>query len=280
MQFKILLPSAILALSAIPTASSAQGVSLASGFTDFSTWSLYGSATAINATPGNGFTYSNLELALPGTGGSAGAGFAPDAITLDFNQAFSFDFHFFIPANTGIRGDGLTFTLSDAPGVGGGGSDLGYAGLSNSLAFAVDTFNFGGEPESPSIQILQNGDVNPLAYTETGLGDSIRDPNWQWRATFTYTPSGLQDETGDLTGTIYHTDLGTFSVTATSVDLSNLGTAVAAGHQLYYGFTAANGLADDGHFVTSATPVPVPAAIWLFGTSVAGLFGFNRRRLA
>lgn len=122
MQFKILLPSAILALFAIPTASSAQGVSLASGFTDFSTWSLYGSATAINATPGNGFTYSNLELTLPGTGGSAGAGFAPDAITLDFNQAFSFDFHFFIPANTGIRGDGLTFTLSDAPGVGGGGS--------------------------------------------------------------------------------------------------------------------------------------------------------------
>ncbi|WP_446809515.1 lectin-like domain-containing protein [Methylomonas sp. 2BW1-5-20] len=278
MQHKILLSSVLLALVAAPAASSAQGVSLTSEYTDFTTWNVFGSAKAVNTTPGNGFTYSDLQLTFPGVDDSAGAGFAPNTITLDFNQAFSFDFNFFIPTFGGVRGDGLTFTLTDVAGVGTGGSGLGYEGLSNSLAFAVDTFNFDGEPKSPSIQILQNGDVTPLAYTETGLGDSIRDINYQWRATFSYTPSGLDDEKGDLTGTIYHANLGSFSVTASAVDLSNLGTAVAGGHQLYYGFTAGNGLADDGHFVTSAAPVPVPAAFWLFGSAILGLVGFNRRK--
>jgi hypothetical protein len=31
---------------------------------------------------------------------------------------------------------------------------------------------------------------------------------------------------------------------------------------------------------TSITPVPVPAAIWLFGTALIGMFGLNRRRKA
>lgn len=33
-------------------------------------------------------------------------------------------------------------------------------------------------------------------------------------------------------------------------------------------------------YVTSLTTVPVPAAIWLFGTAILGLVGFNRRKSA
>ena len=265
MRTRSLFLTGLLAGGVMSAASATQGVSLASGYTDFTTWTLLGSATAQNDTPGNGFTYSNLKLTAPNLGGQAGAGFAPGAITLDFNQAFSFDFHFFIPVSTQLRGDGLTFTLAGTPGVGSGGSGLGYAGLgTDSVAFAVDTFDFAGEPVSPSIQILQSGDVRPLAFTATGLGDTIRDPDFQWRATVSYLPSGNGDNSGLLSGEILHANLGTFTVTA-AVDFSAVGMVDSP---VYYGFTASNGLATDGHFITTAVPAPEPGTLLLL---MAGL---------
>lgn len=247
-----------MAAALVPAAHAQQGVNIATGgvLTDYTTWNLFGSAAAINQTPGNGYTYSDLVLTATGTGSQAGAGFAPNALSIDFNQAFHFDFNFFIPVNAGgTRGDGFTFTLASTPGVGSTGSGLGYEGLdSHSVAFAVDTFHFPSDPVSPSIQILQAGSVTPLAATETGLGDAIRDPDFQWYASVDYTPSGNNDQSGLLTGTIYHLNLGTYSVSAT-VDFAALG---MEGSPVYYGFTASNGLADDGHIITSAVPVPVP----------------------
>ncbi|WP_457444008.1 PEP-CTERM sorting domain-containing protein [Roseateles sp. P5_E4] len=271
---RLLLP---LTLAASLGAHAQQGVSLATGFTDFTSWSLYGSATASNTTPGNGFTYSDLMLTAPGVGGQGGAGFAPNALTLDFNQAFAFDFHFFIPVSQGLRGDGLTFTLSDTAGVGGAGSGLGYDGLSPaSVAFAIDTFHFNGEPVSPSLQILSGGSVAPLAATETGLGDTIRDPDFQWYASVQYTPSGLNDNAGMLTGTIEHLNLGIYTVSA-QVSFDQLG---LVGTPVFYGFTAANGLATDGHFVTSAVPVPEPGSWTLILAGLACLAMLARRRRA
>ena len=254
----------------------------ADNFIDFTTWNLYGSASAVNETPGNGFTFSTLSLTSPGTGGQGGAAFAPNTVTLDFNQAFTITFDFFISPGTVLAGDGMTFVLTrddpntinkGGPLVPSGGSDLGYAnsGLSG-LAFAIDTFSFGSEPTAPSIQILENGSVVPLASTETGLAD-IRDPSYfQWATTLSYTPSGFDDMQGDLTGTI-NQFVGSlsFSVSAT-VD----GTLL---HDLplFYGFTGGNGLADDGHFVSSAVPVPEPET-WGMLLAGLGLVGFAARR--
>ena len=230
---------------------------------------------AQNFTPGNGFTYSNLVLTTPSTGGLAGAGFEPVGLTIDFDQAFSFNFNFFIAAGTVVRGDGLTFTLAGTPGVGHAGSGLGYEGLgADSVAFAVDTFHFSGDPVSPSLQILQGGSVTPLAFTETGLGDSIRDPLWQWRATVSYTPSGNSDHQGTLTASILRPDFGSFAVSA-AVDLSSL-----ANNPVYYGFTASNGLADDGHYVTSAVAVPEPGSWALLLAGLVGVRLLTRRRHA
>ena len=269
--------TALLALGLLPTAQAQQGVSLTTGLTDFTSWTLAGSANALNETPGNGFTYSFLRPTHPGTGGQAGSGFAPTALVMDFNQAFHFDFNFFIPANVdGLRGDGMTFTLAAAPGLGGGGSGLGYENLNPaSVAFAIDTFHFVGEPVSPSLQILAGGNVAPLAFTETGLGDAIRDPNFQWRAEVDYLPSGNNDQAGVLTGRIEHFNLGSFAVAA-AVDFSALG---LDGSAVHYGFTASNGLATDGHWVTSAIPVPEPQtwALLLAGLAAVGLLAQRRR---
>ena len=124
---------------------------------------------------------------------------------------------------------------------------------------------------SPSLQILQAGSVTPLVAVETGLGDAIRDPNFQWYAAVNYMPSGLDDQSGMFTGRINHLNLGSFEASAT-VNFSDL-----AGTPVFYGFTAANGLATDGHMVTSAVPVPEPEtyAMMLAGL---GLLGFAARR--
>lgn len=283
MQFQKFLLSFAIATALCPSAHAQQGVNIATSgaLTDFTTWTLFGSASTNNQTPGNGFTYSDLILTPIGSGGQAGAGFAPTALAIDFNQAFHFDFNFYIPVpidgvGNGIRGDGLTFVLAKEPGVGGTGSDLGYGGLgSASVAFAIDTFSFEDEPVSPSLQILQAGNVSPLAVTETGLGESIRDPNFQWYASVDYTPSGDNDHRGLLTGTIYHLDLGTFSVSA-PVDFDALGLVDTP---VFYGFTAGNGLASDGHIVTSAVPIPEPQQWALLLAGLAALSLSVRRRV-
>lgn len=262
------------------------GVSIAFNYTDFTSWSVYGSASAANSTSGNGFSYSVLALTQPGSNSSIGAAFAPAPIALNLDEAFSFDFYFYIVGDA-LRGDGLSFTLAREPGSGGAGSALGYEGIDHSVALAFDTFNFDDEPASPSLQLLQNGSTQPLAVTETGLGDDIRNSWAQSLVTLSFSPSGMGDATGTLSGSfLYYTmpddpfSYTVYTVSAT-IDLSSL---LAEGQNpqdalLYYGFTAANGAASDGHFIASAAPVPEPGAglMLLAGLASLGLLTARRR---
>lgn len=270
--------AALALAAALPAAQAQQGVNLTAGPVDYTTWNLFGSAQAANSTPGNGYTYSVLDLTLPGTGDQAGAAFAPQALLLDFNQAFRFDFNWYISgAPDSLRGDGLTFVLSGDMALGGGGSDLGYAGVHGaSVALAVDTFHFDNEPVSPSLQILTGGNTLPIASVETELGDSIRNSNGQWFGSLAYTPSGNDDQTGTLVAAIEHIDLGSFSVQAT-VNFWDLGLVDAP---VFYGFTASNGLATDGHATSwgAAVPVPEPQAWAMLLAGLAAVGWMARRR--
>jgi hypothetical protein len=252
-----------MAAALAPAAQAQQTIDLSAGPVDYTSWTLFGSATARNETPGNGFRYSLLSLTQSGTGDQAGAAFAPVPVALDLNQAFAVHFNWYIPPSAGadtLRGDGMTLVLTGTPALGSGGTGLGYEGAASaSIAWAIDTFHFDGEPISPSLQLLAGGGIQPLAAAETGLGDSIRGTPYQWFGTLAYTPSGNGDFRGLLAATMTNIEVGglpvEFSVSA-PIDFDVLGMAGLPG--LYVGFTAANGAAIDGHHTSFGAPVPEP----------------------
>lgn len=255
---------------------------------DFSTWSLMGSAGTFNSHIPMVGTDSYLVLTNPGAGSQAGGGAAPNPYLIDFNEDFRFDFRFFVAhgTTTSVQGDGLTFFMTGStPTLGNGGSDLGYGGSGMSgYAVAVDTFNFYGEPEAVSLQILSNGDVAPIVFTETGLPD-IQPPDYfQWFGSVIYTASGFNDETGSLEFSIHQAFTGdTFSVSFDGADFSGSEFDIYdidsnfLGRGVYIGFTAGSGLADDGHFIGSLTPVPEPET-WAMLLAGLGLVGYAVRR--
>lgn len=84
-----------------------------------------------------------------------------------------------------------------------------------------------------------------------------------------YTPSGNDDETGALQGADRTSIWFVLGVGAGGLG-GHLGQVIDGVHTVFFGFTAANGLATDARFVTSAipAPVPLPPALWLLESTL------------
>lgn len=257
-------------------------------FENYSLWSRLGTASYQGSLIPD-YVAHTLILTGPQQADSAGAAFSPYETTINLNEPFTVSFYFFMAPGQVLSGDGMTFIMtSSAPALGTGGSDLGYgnSGL-DGYAFGIDTFSFAEETQAPSLQILASGSSFPIASVATGL-PSLMDPSFfTWVATVRYEPSGNGDETGTLTGQLDQAEGELVFTVSAPVDWSNTGLAVFdpeteeyVGRNLRFGFSAATGLSDDGHFVLGLEPLPEPgvAAMLVAGTAFLGTVVRRRPR--
>ena len=114
-----------------------------------------------------------------------------------------------------------------------------------------------------------NGSGNDLAFFFVGLGSSLTLSIAETEQTFETFDTGI-----DITDSF-----GTYALTAALVDLDDFG---FASNQLLGDFNVLLGnteaLSLVGAFNTGVTPVPVPAAAWLFITGLTALGMIGRRR--
>jgi hypothetical protein len=166
-----------------------------------------------------------------------------------------------------ILGDGFAFVLqNDAAGtaaIGGGGSDLGYAGLTNTLAIEFDTFSFGGpsEFEGMHVAVHSNGNgvvdaglTSQLAAAVLPFSESrlYRDMN----VAITYMPPDYDAELpGTLEVWVEEQLLINLEIDLTNMTNNGIGgdDITNASGEMMMGFTASTGLADSTHVLTDWT---------------------------
>lgn len=227
----------------------------------------------LSALSFNGTTYvpnttqGPLQLTADDIGGTSAAVWLPTAVPV--STAFSTTFNFQItPTSTGPNSiaDGFAFVIQGSPTgnttleTGASGGNLGYLGISNSIAFEFDTYyNSGtgfndptpaeGLPYAAHIGIQSLGMMpNSPDHTAAGLSAPKLagfDDGAQHTATITY------DGNSNLTVSL---DNGAVVVNATLPSSSTLGSFLGlTGGSAYIGFTAGTGANFETANITSWT---------------------------
>ena len=257
-------------------------------FSDISSLTLNGSATQA----GNALRLVSTSRV------EAGSTFLTDAIDLsDDGGSFSTNFSFQITnsgGGTSGGADGLTFTLqgNDPTAIGSTGGFLGYAGIGGSspyqdiigksVAIEFDTYKNSNVTPGPAnndisanhVGIDVNGDWNSVA--QANVAESLKGGDI-FHAWIDY--DGLSDilEVRLSTGIIRPADI----ILSHALDIPSILGRTSG----FMGFTAGTGGEYGNHDILAwdinpppVSPVPVPPAVWLFGTGILGLIGFSKRR--
>lgn len=195
-------------------------------FSDLSSLNLNGSASGAN---------SRLRL-TPASGNRAGSAFFNQAFQVDGNTSFSTQFQFQITGSQGTNGaDGLTFVLQNSPAgsnaIGRFGGDIGYGGVTQSIAIEFDTFNNGAiELNRNHLSILSNGITDdPLASVNAPFDLNNGDTLTAW-VDYNGTTNLLQVYLAN------NTVQPSTAILSANVDLAGL-----LGSQAFIGFTAGTG---------------------------------------
>jgi hypothetical protein len=166
-----------------------------------------------------------------------------------------------------LDGDGLAVVIQNqgASALGGGGSGMGYTGLTQALVVEFDTFGFSGEFGVPhvSIQTMQGGVVTFLDSSSVAnvvladIGVSL-DPDKSYEGTVQYLPP---DGTDPGVLQVY---INTQLVLSHNIDLETAGVLDVDG-KAFVGFTAGTGLSDSTHAVET----------WAFSENVGDVCPFT-----
>ncbi len=243
-------------LSGTPTAAGANPVTV-------SVTDSLGDVVQQNYTISTGFALvgsgavNGTGVQLTSTTGQAGAAWAGTQQSVASGFSASFQFKITAGTNSNYFADGLAFVIqgssSGLSALGGGGGDIGYAGLTNSLAVEFDTYDDGSapidDPNGNHIAIISNGTGTNLAsHCQTSPGPcyggssvlAVTNSN----LAFTLTDGALHTVTitytGGSNGTLTVSVGNTTIVTASNLNLQTLLGLPASGYA-WVGFTGGSG---------------------------------------
>ena len=213
---------------------------------------------------GSASVLGNGDLQLTNDFGQAGAAWvtSPLSTANSFSATFSFSLQTlnFIP-----MADGVALVLQNQGTnnvVGSGGGDIGYTGL-NGVGSIIQTW----DNNKTGLNTDGNASNTKSAPTNLGAANLVM-------GTETVTYNALthvlaMNGTLNVDGTLYSVS-----------DNANIDLISQFGPSMYIGFTGGTGLSEADQRITSfnVAPVPIPAAIWLFGSALTGLVTLGRRK--
>lgn len=201
------------------------------------------------------FNGSNQLVLTPASGGVGSAFFQTPTATSTLTS-FAATFDYYIGGGSGA--DGLALVLQgNGPGaIGGGGGGIGYDGIGNSVGALFRSYVYN------VVQIGENG-----AFSGPSSSAAIRG---------THSVAVSWSSATDIFSVILD---GVTGVSQGGIDLASV-----IGPNMYVGFTAATGGANDEHRIdnlvvtTNVTPTPEPASLVLTASGIAMLAIVRRRR--